>query len=247
MNVLYAYLRVTDDIADDEDFLDRKRTRLAAWRTRLMLALNGVPSHRVHAALAAVVQHFHIPVEYLSEVIDGVESDLETVSFGTFADLEFYCYRVAGVVGLACIHIWGWNHPEDELRFRKPALAAGTAFQLTNILRDLAEDAESGRVYLPRDELAEFQVDPSRWHLPEQAEPFAKLLAFQVERARELYTRSRELDAMLCPAGRAVFVLMRDAYESVLTQVEKAGQGLLRKRVRLGTLSKLRLLVRSWS
>jgi len=245
MDALYAYMRVTDDLADDPGCLSMKQVELIDWRNRLHAAMSGCYSHRLHAALHATVQQFAIPTDYLIDVIDGVETDLWAVRCTTFADLECYCYRVASTVGLSCVRIWGLQPTADEEQAKTMAIAAGVAFQLTNILRDLGEDLHEGRVYLPADELAQFDCPADSWHLPAVVPAFRAMLAFQVARARRYYARSRSLANMLTPEGRAVFALMSTAYEKLLDRVEVAQEDVLRRRVRLGRLTKLRLLART--
>src|SRR5262249_34044205 len=140
MCALYAFLRIADDLSDMDGPPAAKRSSLAEWRRGLHQCLSGEYGHPLHAAFHDTVRTSAIPREYLEAVLDGVEMDLTLVSYPTFADLRRYCYRVASAVGLACIHIWGF---EDE-RARTYAEDAGIAFQLTNILRDLGEDAARG-------------------------------------------------------------------------------------------------------
>ena len=245
MHALYAFLRATDDLSDQPGDPTAKRTALHHWRTRLNAALRGVHSHRTHAALANTVTRFAIPPEYLHAVIDGCETDLEPVRFATFEPLRVYCYRVASAVGLACVRIWGLKAGEAFAAVEPFAEAAGYAFQLTNILRDVGEDLGRGRVYLPADELVRFDCPPESWHTkPEQ---FRELLRFQVDRAREFYRQSEPLVGVLTPEGRAVFTLMSDAYQKLLNRVERAGCGVLTRRVRLSAWQKAGLLLRAWA
>lgn len=243
MHALYAYLRVTDDIADGLGDVGAKQAKLADWRRRLHDALNGVYSHRVHAALHHTARTFSIPADYLLAPIDGGERDLSCEPFRTFDELKSYCHQVAGVVGLACVRIWGLRPGVAWEQAEPLAEAAGLAFQLTNILRDLGEDRAAGRVYLPADELERFGCPPETW---EDARRFGELLHFQVSRARGFYRQSEPLAALLTPHGRAVFALMSRAYRGLLERVAAAGPGVLRRRVRLSPVSKLGLLARAW-
>src|SRR5262249_36067571 len=152
-----------------------------------------------------------------------------------FAELRLYCYRVASAVGLACIHIWGCR---DE-RARAFAEDAGYAFQLTNILRDLGEDAGRGRVYLPHDELARFGYDAGRLARGERDDNFRALMRFQVERARGYYDASWPLVPLLPPAGRAVFLVMARTYRGLLELIEQRDYDVFSSRVRLSTWRKL--------
>lgn len=243
MHALYAYLRVTDDLADEPGELAAKRSALARWRERLHAALNGVYSHRVHAALHQTTVTYGIPEAELSAPIDGGEADLTGGGFATFDHLRTYCHQVAGVVGLACVRIWGLQPGVAWERVEPMAEAAGLAFQLTNILRDLSEDHSRGRVYLPADELERFACPPERWG---DTVNFRDLLRFQVDRVRVLYRQSESLGELLTPHGRAVFTLMSRAYRGLLERIAAAGPAVLRRRVRLSPWAKLTLVGRAW-
>ncbi len=148
MDALYAFMRHTDDLGDNEEPPDARRKALSHWRLSLdeTLRSEGVPiNHPLMPALADTVRRFQIPRQCLCDVVDGVEMDLQGRQYETFEDLAVYCRRVASAVGIACVHVWGFR---DE-RALEPADKCGLAFQLTNILRDLKEDADHGRVYLP--------------------------------------------------------------------------------------------------
>lgn len=246
MTALYAFFRVTDDLADGPGKPSEKRRALADWRTGLRLAMDGYYSHRLHAALHHVVVTFGVPPEMLESVIDGAEADLDPVRFDTFAELYPYCYRVASSVGIACVHVWGFRQPSD----REPAIAlaeqAGIAFQLTNILRDLREDRECGRIYLPAEELARFGCSPDRWERPESSAPFRELMRFQVARARDFYRRSEPLADRLTPEGRAIFHAMSGLYRRLLEEIERRDYDVFTRRVRVGKLAKLRVLASAW-
>ena len=156
MCVLYAFMRVTDDLGDDAKIPAASRsTLIETWRMQVELALDGGGfEHPALAALDDIVRRHSIPHEYLYAVIDGVQRDLDPKGFETFVDLTDYCYHVAGAVGLCCLHVWGFS----DSRALKLAVDCGLAFQLTNILRDVGEDARMGRCYLPREDLRRFDL-----------------------------------------------------------------------------------------
>lgn len=244
MDALYAYMRATDDLADGDAPPDCKRAALAAWRTRLTEALNGTYSHRLHAALHRAVHAFDIPAEYLTDVITGCETDLEPVRLASFDELKAYCYRVASVVGLACVRIWGLSPGVTFGEADPPATAAGYAFQLTNILRDLKEDFARGRVYLPADELARVASPPESW--PALNANFRSLMRFQCERAEGYFREAEQLVPLLSRDGRRVYQLMCSAYRQLLARIVAADYDVFTNRVRLGKWAKLKLALRAW-
>lgn len=245
MDALYAFLRVTDDLADEPGEPRLKRAALAAWRCSLHAALKGHCTHAVHPALVHTVKSFSIPPRFLFDVLDGVEADLEPVRFNTFAELYPYCYRVASAVGLACVRVWGLRPGATFEEADRPAEAAGIAFQLTNILRDLGEDLARGRIYLPLEELEQC---PSRsWRDPLAAPKFAEMIHFQCERASDYYHWSESLDALLTPAGRGVFRVMSGTYRSLLEEIARAGAEVLNRRVRVPRWRKGLFLLGGWA
>jgi phytoene synthase len=239
MCALYAFMRVADDLSDSPGDAAAKRPALAAWRAGFHRALRGEYEHPLHPALHHAMQTHAVPPEYLDAVLDGVEMDLEPVGYATFADLRLYCYRVASAVGLACIHIWGFK---DD-RAKGYAETAGLAFQLTNILRDLREDAERGRVYLPREDLERFGYDVESLRRGERDGRFRALMRFEVERARACYAEAWPLAPLLRPAGRAVFLAMTRTYRALLDAIERRDYDVFTSRVRLTRWHKLLLLL----
>lgn len=237
MEALYAFMRVTDDLADEPEKQDVKRDALKKWRIALDRALEGESSHPLHAALTDTVKCNGIPAAYLHEVIDGVEMDLEPVRFARFEDLYAYCLRVASAVGLACIHIWGFR-TEKAKEFAK---AAGVAFQLTNILRDIGEDLNNGRVYLPEEDIERFHCPPSTWR--DRGASFEQMMKFQIERARCYYTKAEQLTELLMPAGRAVFKVMMRIYRGLLKEIERRDYDVFSQRVRIPSWRKMRWLL----
>jgi phytoene synthase len=266
MCVLYSYMRICDDIGDDEQQpVEQRRAELTAWENEVLRVL-GEPAalndespespaldatatrRRVLPALAEMVEKFQIPHEYMFEVLAGVRADLEAdqqrdkwsknapqCCFATFDELAAYCYRVAGVVGRCCIHIWGFNDP----RALDLAVDCGLAFQLTNILRDLAEDADNGRVYLPADELRRFDYSPQDIVRRTRDERFQSLMTFQVERAASYYARANELFDCLDPVGQPILAAMIRIYGGLLTGIEQRQFDVYSRRVSLPTWRKL--------
>ena len=243
MAALYAYMRATDDVADAETPPDAKRAALAAWRVRLWAALEGNYSHRLHAALHHTVRVFDIPAEYLFEVITGCETDLEPVRLECFDELRTYCHRVASVVGLACVRIWGLTPGATFAEADPPATAAGYAFQLTNVLRDLKEDFARGRVYLPADELARFDSPPEAW--PQRCDHFQAMMRFQYERAEGYFREAEALGPLLSRDGRRIYRLMCAAYRQLLRRIVAADFDVFTNRVRLSRWAKLKLAARA--
>jgi phytoene synthase len=246
MGALYAFLRVTDDLADEPGEAAAKRGQLNAWRRSLVAALGGTYSHPVHPALHDTVRRYDIPPEYLLAVIDGVESDLEPVRFATFADLVPYCYRVASVVGLACVRVWGLRPGATWEEAEEPAVDAGIAFQLTNILRDLGEDLSRGRVYLPQEDLNRFGCPPDSWRDPKRADGFRAMARFQADRARDYYRRGDRLDRLLSADGRAVFRVMSGFYRALLDEIGRRDYDVFAGRVRVPRWRKAVVLLSAW-
>lgn len=247
MDSLYAFMRVTDDLADEPGEVGVKRQHLVAWRSDLLAALDGSFTHPVHPALADTVRRFAVPPQFLLDVIDGVEADLEPVHFPTFDCLYPYCYRVASAVGLACVRVWGLRPGATFAEADEPAEAAGIAFQLTNILRDVGEDRARGRVYLPADELAAFGCPPDRWGDPAAAARFRDLMRFQVQRAEDFYRAAEPLDRLLAPDGRGIFRVMCGTYRALLATVGGRGPDVLARRARVPRWRKGLILLGGWA
>lgn len=241
MDALYAFLRVSDDLADEPG---ATAATLAAWRAALTEALAGRDTHPVHPALRDAVGRYAVPRQYLYDVLDGVEADLAPVRFATFADLYPYCYRVASAVGLACVRVWGLRGGATWAEANAPAEAAGIAFQLTNVLRDLGEDAARGRVYLPAADLAAFGVDPHSWshHSPK----FQEMMRFQADRARGYYRAAERLHRVLTPDGRAIYGLMCGTYRGLLDEIGRRGFDVFTARVRVPRWRKAAAFAAAW-
>jgi phytoene synthase len=241
MCALYAFLRVADDLSDGPEALADKRHALRLWRDGLAGALQGHYTHRLHPALHHTLLAHRVPHAYLEAVLDGVEMDLEPVAFTTFEELQRYCYRVASAVGLACIHIWGFRDDRAVCYAEK----AGVAFQLTNILRDLGEDAARGRIYLPCEDLERFGYSAAQLRAGARTDPFRALMRFEVKRAHAFYDEAMPLAELLPPPGRAVFWVMARTYRGLLQEIERRGYDVFSSRVRLSAWNKLCLGVRA--
>lgn len=241
MCALYAFMRVADDLADEPGEPEAKRAALLDWGRRLDAALAGQYSHPLHAALHHTVATYRIPPEYLHAVIAGVGMDLEPVRLATFDELYRYCYHVASAVGLACIHVWGFKGEKAK----EHAEAAGIAFQLTNILRDVAEDAGRGRVYLPAEDLKRFGCTAEQVLGGDRGDDLRALLRFEAERAYGYYEASRPLARLLPPPGRAVFLTMSGIYRGLLDAIVRRDCDVFAGRVRLSKWHKLWLALRA--
>jgi phytoene synthase len=231
MCVLYAFMRLTDDLADDTSQSPEARAqRLDAWRKQFSQALAGERvEDPVLMATTDLVHRHEIPPQLLSDVIDGVASDLTPRRIVTQADLEDYCYHVAGAVGLCCIRIWKYRDPRAE----SAAVACGAAFQLTNILRDLKEDALNGRCYLPEEDLARFGVTPERLATGSDDPAYQSLLRFEADRARAYYEQAAPLMEWLSPEGRRVQRAMTRMYGGLLDEIERRRFDVQSERVRI--------------
>jgi phytoene synthase len=245
MCALYAFMRQTDDLADEPGPTDKKRQSLRAWRSELESALSDPSSTHlpILPALVDTVRRHQIPPRYLFDVLDGVEMDLEPIRFARFEDLYTYCYRVASAVGLCCIHIWGFR--SDGGRAEQLAESCGIALQLTNILRDVREDASNGRVYLPLEDLSRFGVDPSDLASDTLHPHLYNLLKFQADRAYDYYTRACPLVALVAPVGRPVLRAIVGIYRSLLDEIARRGYNVLNGRISLSPWRKAAITLRS--
>jgi phytoene synthase len=236
MCVLYSFMRVTDDLGDSDEAEAVRAAELEKWRESLLRACEkGECEHPVLPALVDVIEQYRLPVNYLLDVIAGVKMDVRPVRFATFSELADYCYHVAGAVGLACIHLWGFH---DD---RAPAAAVdcGTAFQLTNILRDLSEDAARGRVYLPEEDLMRFGLARDDFGRGCRDERLERLMEFEISRAREYYTRAGALAGYLDPAGKPILETMLRIYGGLLDEIERRRYDVFTRRIELSCGRKL--------
>jgi 15-cis-phytoene synthase len=244
MFALYAYMRLVDDIADHEDGRppEQRAVALDAWRAKTHLALAGeIPDGEdspIWPAFAHMARSYHVPARLFDDAIAGQQRDLVPARFENFEQLHHYCWQVAGVVGLASIHIWGF---EGGAETEELAAARGVALQLTNILRDLREDAARGRIYLPREDLQRMNVSEDDVLRGRGGEPFRRLMRFEIERAEEFYEKSRALERRISADSRPTLVAMTEIYHRLLRAVAAEPERILRGRVSLSVWSKLRI------
>jgi 15-cis-phytoene synthase len=242
ITALYAFCREVDDVVDECSDENVARTTLAWWRSQVAAIYAGTPQHPVAQALVPIVKEFKLPQEHLLEIIDGMEMDLSQHQYADFKSLQLYCYRVASVVGLLAAEIFGYS----DRKTLKYAHDLGIALQLTNIIRDVGEDARRGRIYLPQDEMAQFGVHTNDILNARENDNFNKLMQFQIERARHYYDIAlSELPAVDRKAQRTGLI-MATIYRATLEEVVHTGCHVLRERVSLPPLRKLWLAFITW-
>ena len=242
ITALYAFCREVDDVVDECTDSQLARAKLAWWRTEIEAVYSGRPQHPVGTALAPVVQDFNLPAEQFQEIVEGMEMDLGQCRYPDFKALQLYCYRVAAVVGLMAAEIFGYQ----DRRTLKYAHDLGLAFQLTNIIRDVREDARRGRIYLPLDELKRFEVPVSDILEARQSERFQRLMEYQIDRAESFYTQAlAALPALDRQAQRAGLV-MAAIYRTLLAEIRRDGCRVLSYRTALTPVRKLWIAWRTW-
>ena len=245
MTVLYAYCRELDDVVDDCSDAGVAAVTLNWWRLELgkVFAADGVPEHPVMQALKPCVHGFGLPENELAQIIDGMEMDLTRVRYSSFAELQTYCQCVAGVVGRLIARILGFQNPATLDYADK----MGLALQLTNIIRDVGEDARMGRIYLPVEDLQRFGVPAADILHGRSGEAFARLMAFQIGRARQTY---REAAALLPAEDRRnqkSGLVMAAIYYALLREIELDGGGnVLKYKLAIPKPRKLRIALKTW-
>lgn len=227
MCAVYAFMRYCDDLSDEPG---ATREPILAWRSALEEALRGqCDRHPSLPAFSDTVQTFQIPHEYFFAMIDGVLSDMEPREVRTFTDLYRYCYQVSGVVGLTTVHIFGFDSPEALPLAEK----CGIAFQLTNILRDVREDAERGRVYLPTEDLERFAVPRQQILDLRESPQLVGLLQYEATRARDYYRQSMPLIGLVHRRSRPSLRALIGIYSSLLGRIEESNFDVIKRRIAL--------------
>jgi phytoene synthase len=239
MCAIYAFMRYCDDLSDEPG---ANRTAIERWRAEMEDSLRGKFSdHPVWPAFHHTVRRFGIPHQYFRDMVDGVSSDLEPRHIETFDELYRYCYQVASVVGLTIIHIFGF-----DTRSALPlAEKCGVAFQLTNILRDIREDAGHDRVYLPAEDLRRFGVTEDDLRSGNRNEAFLRMMRFEAARARAYYDESRPLLDLIHQRSRSSLWALIAIYSRLLERIEGSNYDVFRRRVRLSPIEKSWIVVRA--
>lgn len=242
MFAVYSFCRHTDDIVDEIEDPDEARRTLDAWRSDLDACYEGQASDPILIRLSEINQRFKLPKHYFHELIDGCEMDLVHNRYQTFDDLSGYCYRVASVVGLICIEIFGYRSDSAK----DYAVNLGMALQLTNIMRDVGEDARNGRIYLPGEELERFGYSEEQLMSETCSDEFKALMRFQQERAAGYYAKAkaaydRRDHPMLFPAE-----IMGRIYHDLLRRIVAADYNVFTNRIRVPKAVKMAIAIRIW-
>jgi phytoene synthase len=242
ITALYAFCREVDDVVDESADAQLAATKLAWWRAEVGHLFAGTPQHPVTRALLPCLGQYSLSQQQLLEIIDGMEMDLRQSRYLDWPALEAYCYRVAGVVGLLAAQIFGYRNEST----REYARRLGIAFQLTNIIRDVGEDARKNRIYLPMDDLKRFGVPASDILQAKDTRAFQALMRFEAERARAHYA---EAMAALPAADRRAQrpgLVMAAIYRALLVEIERDGFRVLSQRTSLTPLRKLWIAWKTW-
>ena len=242
ITALYAFCREVDDVVDDCLDAEPAHAKLAWWRNEIGALFSGRPSHPVTQALAIALQRFELPREQLVEIVDGMEMDLTQNRYPDFEALRLYCHRVAGVVGLLAAEIFGYQD-RDTLKY---AHDLGLAFQLTNIIRDVGEDARRGRIYLPEEELQRFAVPPSDILQGHYTDHFRRLMEFQIGRAEAAYVQALAQLPRADRKAQRAGLAMAAIYRALLGDIKRSGCRVLDRRASVSPPKKLWLAWWTW-
>ena len=244
---VYAFMRYCDDVADGSDSLPIKATLLRDWKGALKRCLAGeYGDSLILPAFHAAVRQYSIPPEYFYDLIAGAEMDLEIRFYRTFSELYQYCYRVASVVGLCSVHILGFADPVGGKQAAvELAEACGIAFQLTNILRDIREDAEAGRIYLPIEDLERFGYSHQDLRAGTYNAQFHELMQFEIARAREYYNRADSLIELVKAESRPALWTLMTIYRGILSRIESNGGDVFTRAASLSSWEKTEVLLQA--
>jgi 15-cis-phytoene synthase len=242
ITALYAFCREVDDVVDECSDPGTAHAKLAWWRQEIDATFDGAPQHPVALALASAIRQFPLSREHFHEIIDGMEMDLSQNRYPDLESLRLYCHRVAGVVGLLSAEIFGYR----DSRTLDYAHELGLAFQLTNIVRDVGDDARRDRIYMPLEELGRFGVVPADILHRRESEAFRELMRFQIARARSHYEKAFALLPAEDRASQRPGLLMAAIYRALLDEIENDGSKVLTRRVSLTPLRKFWIAWKTW-
>lgn len=235
ITALYAFCREVDDTVDDATDQSVARIKLAWWRTEVSSMYTGTPTHPVTQALQPHLATYKLEEKHLLAIVDGMEMDLDQSRYLDFAGLQRYCWHVAGVVGILSASIFGYSNPQTLAYAEK----LGLAFQLTNIIRDVGEDARKGRIYIPVNELQQFNVTAADLLGARHNEKFEALMAFQLDRAQRMYDEALALLPKEDRRAQRPGLMMSSIYRTLLDEIRRDGYHVLNQRISLTPLRKL--------
>jgi phytoene synthase len=245
MYTVYAFCKEVDNAVDEPPAGSNPQEEVRRWQAELDAAYHGTPTFPVTISLASHVKQLSIPQAYFNELIKGVEMDLAASRYASFQDLSVYCYRVASVVGLICLHIFG----PTSARAQDYAVNLGMAFQLTNILRDIGTDAAQGRIYLPQEDLEKFGCTDQAILQRQESTELRTLLHFEAARAHEYYAKAQAaFEALPAQDQRSLTVseIMRAVYVRLLQKLERPKHQIFGPRARLATTHRLAVAAGVW-
>ncbi len=242
ITALYAFCREVDDTVDEATDESLARIKLAWWRTEVAAMYEGKQNHPVTRALQPHLAVYNLKQEHMQAIIDGMEMDLNQTRYLDYAGMSKYCWHVAGVVGILSASIFGATRPETLVYAEK----LGHAFQLTNIIRDVGEDARKGRIYLPVNELQQFGVTAADLLNARHTDNFTKLMAFQTARAQQAYDEAFALLPKEDRRAQRPGLIMAAIYRTLLTEIERDGYHVLNQRISLTPIRKLWLAWKTW-
>jgi 15-cis-phytoene synthase len=242
IETVYAFCRLMDDIADEDLPVANAKLELERWRTEVHRCFIGQPLSNLGRSIQEVLINFPISEQYFQDMISGMEMDLAKTRYRTFAELQRYCYHVAGVTGLMCIEIFGYQDAQTQEYARN----LGTALQLVNILRDLKEDADRQRIYLPAEDLAAFGYTETELLNNVYNEKFAALMRFETSRARHFFQQARQVLPQIDRPRMFAAEIMASIYFRILEKIEMANYNVWEQRVSLSTWEKIRVALPAW-
>ena len=251
LDSIYAYCRITDDLVDLAPTPEEAKQKLDAWRKETLKAFKESTDDPVLRELAETVRIFHIPQEYFQQLLEGVRMDLEIKVYGTFEELYTYCYKVASVVGLMCIEVFGYKDPKTK----EYAVNLGVAFQITNILRDIRSDSGRGRIYVPAEDLYKFALKSedlltlsgsSSDIKPEKAKQLRELVNFECKRAEFYYRKAKECLDTKDRSNLVAAEVMSAVYRAILVKIKNDPMAVFESKVRLGKCEKYLRVLQGW-